>query len=377
MTSNYLMKFTLGTVRRHLQMKWQLVLTWIIAIFGKLPYATLSKLYREMRCQHHLVQEHIADQPHIPALTPEGFEEWMTAMIQAYPDTEYERLSKAVLVMPISNADDIKERFPKELPRRLFPQKENLHAQQRCAAILAAEGVGPLRRAPTFPPPPPMAQSTGPAPNLERERSPYVSQPYSGDSRAVESDDEGNEPLAIPIERERKPYSAAPGGGKIYEHDSGRNMQPDTSLPDHRKRAQSAAGQSGWVPPNASHQQQHPRTYSTTQGRRPKSPSFSNYGTRSDPNVQNIPGYYPPSVHDPEEESRRFAKEAEFKRNDWARRQAEDDAAGRPPRRSTGLSDGSHDAQSRSVYDDDYYRDRGRSNTTNGYDNRGYEPRRY
>ena len=75
-------------------------------------------------------------------------------MIQAYPDTEYERLAKAVLAMPISNADDRKERFPKELPRRLFPSTENLQAQQRCAANLSAEGVGPLRKAPTFPPHP-------------------------------------------------------------------------------------------------------------------------------------------------------------------------------------------------------------------------------
>lgn len=179
-----------------------------------------------MRCQHHLIQEHVADPPQVPALTPEGFQEWMIAMIQAYPDTEYERLSKAVLDMPISNADDTRERFPKELPRRLFPRNENLQAQQRCAAALSAEGVGPLRRAPTFPPPPPMGQNNGPPPSLERERSPYATQ---ADSRAVESEDEHNEPPSVPLERERKPYSAAPGGGKVYDDELSRSMHSDSS----------------------------------------------------------------------------------------------------------------------------------------------------
>lgn len=345
-------------------------------IFGKLPYPTLTKIYREMRCQHHLIQENLAEQPSIPALTPEGFQEWMAAMIQAYPDSEYERLSKAVLDMPISNSDDCKERFPKELPRRLFPRQDNLQAQQRCAAALSAEGVGPLRRAPTFPPPPPMGQSSGPQPGLERERSPYTNQSGPRDSTALESDDECNSPISIPLERERKPYSAAPGGGKVHSDDLSRSMQSDTSMPDHRKRTQSTASQSQWAPPNA-HHQHHGRTNSTTKGRRARSPSFSNYGTRSDPNVRDIPGsYYSSNIYDSDEENRRFAKDAEMKRNDWARRQAEEDAASSHSRRSTtgGLSDSSYDSQPRSVYDDDFYR--GRSNTT-GYDGRGYESRRY
>jgi hypothetical protein len=346
------------------------------AIFGTLPYSNLAKLYREMRCQHHLFGEHLADQPHIPALTPDGFQEWMTAMIQAYPDTEYERLSRAVLDMPISNADDCKERFPKELPRRLFPRQDNLQAQQRCAAVLSAEGVGPLRRAPTFPPPPPLGQGGAPPPNLERERSPYGKHNRK-ESRVIDTDDEDNEPLSVPIERERKPYSAAPGGGKVHEDDMSRSMQSDTSLPDRRNRAQSTASQSQWMPPpNASNPpQHHSRTSSTATGRRPRSPSFSNYGTRSDPNVRDMPGsYYSSNTYDSEDENRRFAKDAEKKRNDWARRQAEEESTGAHSRRSTNMSDSSYESQPRSAYDDDYYR--GRSNT-NGYDNRGYDSRRY
>ena len=59
-------------------------------------------MYRDMRCQHHFIQDRETELPHIPALTPHGFQEWMTAMILAYPATEYERLAKAVLDMPVS-----------------------------------------------------------------------------------------------------------------------------------------------------------------------------------------------------------------------------------------------------------------------------------
>lgn len=338
-------------------------------MFNKLPYPTLSKVYRDLRCQHHFIQENVSDQPLVPALTPDGFETWMTAMVQAYPDAEYERLSKAVLDMPISNADDAKERFPKELPRRLFPDHENLQAQQRVAAALSVGGVGPLRRAPTFPPPPPMSQSN---PGLERERSPYASQHSAGDSRAVESEEEHDGGISIPIERERKPYTAAPGGGKTYEDDLSRSMPTDSSLPDRRRRTQSSASQGQWVPPNG--HQHHPRTNSTTQGRRPRSPSVNDYGHRSDPSIRDIPGsYYTSNMYDNDEESRRFTRDTDQRRSDWARRQAEEDVPGSRPRRSaTGTSE-TYDSQPRGAYNDEYYRSRGGSN---GYD-RDYEQRRF
>lgn len=342
------------------------------AIFGKLAYSTLCKIYRDMRCEHHLIQEHTAAQPDIPALTPQGFQEWMTAMIQAYPDAEYKRLSRAVLDMPISNADDCKERFPKELPRRLFPQSENLQAQQRCAAALSSEGVGPLRRAPTFPPPPPMTQSASVPPSLERERNPYASRP---DPRAVVSEDEDNVPLSMPLERERKPYAAAPGGGKVYEDDKSRSMSSETPLHEQRRRTQSTASQHPYVPP--ADPSQYPRSATQTNGRRPRSPSFSNYGRSSDSNVREVPGaYFSAGGYDEEEEKRRFAKDAEVRRAEWAARQTDHGTAGyQHHRRSTAGTDSSYDSQPRSVYDDDYYRGRG---GTNGYDNRsGYEARRH
>ncbi|KAH7075895.1 hypothetical protein BKA63DRAFT_310327 [Paraphoma chrysanthemicola] len=331
-------------------------------IFGKLSYSALSKVYRDMRCQHHLIQEHPAEQPYIPALTPDGFQEWMTAMIQAYPDVEYERLAKAVLDMPISNADDRKERFPKELPRRMFPQVENLQAQQRCAAALSAEGVGPLRKAPTFPPPPPKSQPTGAGPNFERERSPYASQP---EARSFASEDE-LDTSSVPIERQRKPYAATPGGGKLYEDDLHRSATADASAQEQRRRRQSTAGQGPWSPPPTDAYYDHggqARAGGQASTRRARSPSFSNHGTHSDSAVRDIPSsYYASNLHSFEEDSRRYSKD-----NDNSKRRDHH-------RRSTAGTDSSYESQSRSTYDHDDYRSR---NGSSGYEERGYESRRY
>ena len=48
----------------------------------------------------------------------------MSLLIQAHPEEEYRRFRKAVLDMPISNPDK-RERFPKEISQRLFPQHED------------------------------------------------------------------------------------------------------------------------------------------------------------------------------------------------------------------------------------------------------------
>jgi hypothetical protein len=329
------------------------------AIFGTLSYSALSKIYRDMRCQHHLIQEHPAEQPYIPALTPEGFQDWMTAMILAYPDAEYERLAKAVLDMPISNANDRKERFPKELPRRMFPHAENLQAQQRCAAALSSEGVGPLRKAPTFPPPPPPPKGQNTSANLERERSPYASQP---EQKVFGSEDE-IEPTSVPIERQRKPYAATPGGGKLYDEELHRSVTADATMQDPRKRRQSTAGQGPWAPPPTdSYYDTQLRTGPQTSTHRTRSPSFSNHGTQSDPTVRDIPSsYYASNLHSYDEDARRYSKDADNKTREQHRR-------------STAGIDSSYESQTRSVYDDDDYRGR---HGSNGYDTRGYESRRY
>lgn len=88
-------------------------------------------MYRNLECEHHLLQGRYEEKPNIPGLTPFGFERWVTLFIQAHPDKEFERLRKAVLAMPISNPDDEKERFPKEISRRLFPGHEDRKVRTR------------------------------------------------------------------------------------------------------------------------------------------------------------------------------------------------------------------------------------------------------
>ncbi|KXL50364.1 hypothetical protein M433DRAFT_36116, partial [Acidomyces richmondensis BFW] len=176
-------------------------------IFGnKMPSASLSKVYQKLFCQHHLVQSQHHEMPAIPGLTPHGFECFMTLLIQAHPDIEYERLSQAAMNMPISNADNMSERFPKELSRRLFPHQPNLQAEQRIVASLNHEPclIQQLKGAASMPPPPPAVS--------ERERQPYSSTPQSN---ALDDNDVSAQSRP-PLERERKPYTAKEGAGKKY-----------------------------------------------------------------------------------------------------------------------------------------------------------------
>ena len=94
---------------------------WDIIFGGSLSTQSISEMYRKLQCQHHLTQDRYDRPPTVPALTPHGFDWFMTCLIQAHPDAGFERMKNAVMHMPISNADDKSERFPKQLPRRLFP----------------------------------------------------------------------------------------------------------------------------------------------------------------------------------------------------------------------------------------------------------------
>lgn len=58
-------------------------------------------MYRDPKCQHHLVQDQSNQKPDMLGLTPVDFERWMTLLIQAHPEEGYKRLRKAVLDMPI------------------------------------------------------------------------------------------------------------------------------------------------------------------------------------------------------------------------------------------------------------------------------------
>ncbi|KAK1083314.1 hypothetical protein LTR33_003339 [Friedmanniomyces endolithicus] len=195
-------------------------------IFGSdITGASLSTMYRKLLCQHHLIQHQNYEVPSIPGLTPSGFEWFMTTLIQAHPDKEFERLSNAVMQMPISNADDKSERFPKQLSRRLLPVQGSLHAEQKIIASLAHEPLVQLKGASNMPPPPPASAPAQQTSFPERERKPYSQGPGSNSI-----DDEDLAAPSFPLERERKPYTAREGRGKNYSNESERERERDREI---------------------------------------------------------------------------------------------------------------------------------------------------
>ncbi|KAK1243281.1 hypothetical protein MKX07_003909 [Trichoderma sp. CBMAI-0711] len=108
----------------------------------------ISFLFTDLRCEHHLVQHSIASKPCIPALTPTGFEDWMTLMIRAFPDREARRLDLVLADVPLFADDRTSsssssrslgggQRLPPELPRQLFPERGHARAFDLLASSFA------------------------------------------------------------------------------------------------------------------------------------------------------------------------------------------------------------------------------------------------
>lgn len=257
------------------------------AIFGRgLTNASISRLFRDLRCQHHLVQFNDHGVPTIPGLTPQGFDAFMTTLIQAHPDKEYERLSNALRHMPISNADDCKERFPKELSKRLFPRRQDLQQQQRLYAALSADPAINVPNKNSMPPPPPTqppSMQHSFSTSGERARTPYQS--------SFSAIDDEDIIIPVPIERARKPYHAREGGGKIYEQDEPSNMakrpEPTTTRSSransYLQQPQNATSRPTDIPHTGS--RSHRNSMSGTQ---PSSVGARRYGTSPSTNTTNI-----------------------------------------------------------------------------------------
>lgn len=328
--------------------------------------SNISRLYRALECQHHLVQERHDERPEIPGLTPVGFERWVTVLIQANPDQEYERLQKAVLDMPISNPDDKKERFPKEISRRLFPtgndhevRERFEHAVQEHANIDLPKSTSSEQRQPT---PPNIPESFGaavpppPATNFERERKPYSTTP---NECAI---DDTNPTQASPpsLERERKPYSSQPGGGKSYEE----TLKQANPKP---VRSNSAAAKPRPIPVNTGINrgtelpipEYHVHHRASSNARRHRSPSFATAGSdfrRSDGDLHGFQSPPPMGMDGLDEESRRYGREGDPRRPDWTGRQGEEDPrAYESPRDRLRYNFGSI-PRGNYMNDEDYYR---------------------
>lgn len=98
------------------------------------PMRTLELLFRDLRCEYHLVQGATRDRPYIPALTSDGFVNWMSAFIQANHDAEAKRLNIIMATFPVEAEGDIldgkPERLPKQLSRHLFPSQRHEGTRQ-------------------------------------------------------------------------------------------------------------------------------------------------------------------------------------------------------------------------------------------------------
>lgn len=195
---------------------------WHLVFGGGMVSASISVMFRRLKCQHHLVQTQLHEVPNVPGLTPTGFETFLTCLIQAHPDLEFERLSRAVMDMPISNADYKTERFPKELSRRLFPARPNPISEQCIIASMAHEAnMLKLRNSDAMPPPPPPTSAPSQSSTFqERQRNPYSQSSFSAE---VNEHDTDTFVPSVPIERERKPYFAKEGTGKVFGSDSVRD----------------------------------------------------------------------------------------------------------------------------------------------------------
>lgn len=303
-------------------------------------------MYRALEIQHHLVQEpeHLNERPDIPGLTPIGFERWQTLMIQAHPEEEFERLKKAMLEMPINNPDDKKERFPKDISRRLFPTTEDLPTRERLIRAMEEHARVTISRVPThdtsrrstqYNVVPPHRKPSDSSLNsdrpfgnsIERERQPY-SNPADYESPI---EDESNLPTPQPIERERQPYRATPGGGRVYEDTDGRNTGPSVpppppppqSAPLHRANSTSTRPLNIPPPPATRPPEinQHHHHASISGRRRNHSPAPVNDFRRSDSDIRTFqPGSYGSStIDDYEIDPRRYPRDTELRRGEYGR----------------------------------------------------------
>ena len=101
----------------------------VLAIFDK--HSSIFRMYRNLECQHHLIQEQKDQRSNISELISIDFEQCVTLFILAHLENEYRKLQKFLLEMSIDNSDNIEERFLKKIPRRLFPRYENRRVRHR------------------------------------------------------------------------------------------------------------------------------------------------------------------------------------------------------------------------------------------------------
>ncbi|OTA57852.1 hypothetical protein K449DRAFT_398079 [Hypoxylon sp. EC38] len=95
----------------------------------------IADFFTDLDCQYHLVQPDSYSRPHVPALTPTGFAQFLTTCILAHPDEEFRRLDKIVSDVQLV-ADGQPERLPRQLLRSQFPVRHDPKSRKLLAAAL-------------------------------------------------------------------------------------------------------------------------------------------------------------------------------------------------------------------------------------------------
>lgn len=184
---------------------------------GTISHSALSHIYRDLYCEHHFIQKEPIDKPSIPALTPIGFQIWMTHIIRAYPEEESQRFVKVLQQYAINNAEDRKERFPKQLPRCMFPKTSHRSSRHDIEdSILVNPDLRAFARPrPPDVPPPAMAVPPQPTSVPRAAQQQYPAQPSS--TSDGHSEERGSRMQST--DRERKGYPASSNVPPPRSHD--------------------------------------------------------------------------------------------------------------------------------------------------------------
>lgn len=190
----------------------------------------ISRVYRSLCVEHHLIQNDPGKKPQIPGLTPTGFARWMALMIQAFPDQEFDRLRKIVQNMPISNPDT-NERFPRDLSRRLFPLSPDHSLRQALQMTIEFECELELPAMSALPP------VDAPETVLPEKKVSFADEDGYIPRSPTPGSDGGPDGSPGPIpERRRAPYSTHPRGSRDEAFNSRERSRESRHRPSRHNR---------------------------------------------------------------------------------------------------------------------------------------------
>ncbi|KAG7294347.1 hypothetical protein NEMBOFW57_004418 [Staphylotrichum longicolle] len=196
----------------------------------------LAELYQQLACEYYLVPADSKARPTVPGLTLTGWARWMTLAMRAYPNEEAQRLAKAVSALPInadSPLDGKPERLPKQLSRRLLPEKADRQARMLFDAALKGHLEATRPASPTTNPTPTPTSQSAPSSRPQSPRSRY--RPAGLPSPpASQAGDDRDDHHPHPNSRRRSSYREHSGSARTYE--------PTHNTPPPRQHARDAGG---------------------------------------------------------------------------------------------------------------------------------------